>query len=94
MDDKFIIERLRAQDKKLFDTVFTYYYSGLCAFVYQYINDRDAVEDLVQDFFVKFWTESQSLEITVSLKAYLFSSLKNSALDYLKHQQVKIKYKD
>jgi len=94
MDDKFIIERLHAQDKKIFDTVFTYYYSGLCAFVYQYINDRDAVEDLVQDFFVKFWTENQSLEITGSLKAYLFSSVKNSALDYLKHQQVKTKYKD
>lgn len=94
MEDKFIIDRLRAQDKKIFDAVFTYYYSGLCAFVYQYINDRDTVEDLVQDFFVKFWADSQRIEITGSLKAYLFSALRNSALDYLKHQQVKARFKD
>lgn len=94
MDDKFIKESLRAGDKKIFDFVFSYYYSGLCAFVYHYINDRDTVEDLVQDFFVKFWTHGQKIEIKGSLKSYLFSAVKKGALDYLKHQQVKSRYED
>lgn len=94
MDETFIKQKLRNQDKNIFDSVFTYYYSGLCAFVYQFVQDRDASEDLVQDFFVSFWTDCPKLDISGSLKSYFFTSVKNRALDYLKHQQVKSQHKD
>jgi len=78
----------------VFDYVFNYYYSGLCAFSMHYLNDKEAVEDLVQDFFVSLWIESPNLQIKVSLKSYLFTSIKNRCLDSLKHRKVKEKYRD
>ncbi len=59
----------------------------------QYINDRSAVEDLVQDFFVSLWLESNTYQIHTSLKSYLFSGIKNRCLDFQKHQKVVQKYR-
>jgi len=94
MDDIYIKKKLQIQDKIVFDYVFTYYYSGLCAYVNQLVGDRDVAEDLVQDFFVHFWVECPKLEISGSLKSYFFSALKNKALDYFKHIKVKNQYKE
>jgi RNA polymerase sigma-70 factor (ECF subfamily) len=94
MDDHFIKERLKSQDKSVFDSIFSYYYSGLCAFSYQFVQNRDVAEDLVQEFFVRFWTDCPSIEITGSLKSYFFTSVKNKSLDYLKHLQVRSKHKE
>jgi len=94
MDDSFIKSNIKNRDKKTFDSVFTYYYSGLCAFAYNYINDRDRVEDIVQDFFVCFWADCQDLEISGTLKSYFFSSVKNRCLDEIKHDTVKNSHKE
>jgi RNA polymerase sigma-70 factor (ECF subfamily) len=59
----------------------------------QYIDDRESVEDLVQDFFVYLWIESPKLQIRSSLKSYLFASIKNRCLDYQKHHKITEKYR-
>lgn len=59
----------------------------------QYLNDRSAVEDLVQDFFVSLWIDAPNHSIHSSLKTYLFASVKNRCLDAQKHQKVVQKYK-
>ncbi len=59
----------------------------------QYLSDKEATEDLVQDFFVSFWMDSPNLQINTSLKSYLFTSIKNRCLDALKHRKVTEKYR-
>lgn len=93
MKESILIEGLRDRDKVIFDYVFHYYYSGLCAFSLKYLDDSDAVEDLVQDFFVSLWVDGARLQINTSLKSYLFASVKNKCLDFHKHQDVKKKYR-
>ena len=93
MKDILLIEGLERGDKIVFDYIFNYYYSSLCAFSMQYLNDRSAVEDLVQDFFVSLWIEAPHHQIRSSLKTYLFASVKNRCLDYQKHQKVTQKFR-
>ncbi len=76
----------------MFNLIFDYYYTGLCAFANRYIGNPAAAEDIVQDLFVKLWNKSEGLEIDSSLKSYLFTIVKNSALDFLKHEKVKKGY--
>lgn len=94
MKDQFIIEGLERREKDVFDYIFNYYYSSLCAFSMQYIDDRNAVEDLVQDFFVYLWVEAPQLKIKTSLKSYLFASIKNRCFDYQKHHKITEKYRN
>ena len=60
----------------------------------QYIENRNTVEDLVQDFFVYLWMEAPRLKIKSSLKSYLFAAIKNRCLDYQKHQKITEKYRN
>ena len=94
MKEELLIAGLKRQDKIVFDFIFNYYYSGLCAFSMQYIKDREAVEDLVQDFFVNLWINSVQLQIRQSLKSYLFASIKNRCLDAIKHSKVHDKFQN
>ena len=94
MKDHILIEGLTRRDKIVFDYIFNYYYSSLCVFAMQYLDNRNAVEDLVQDFFVYFWLNSPRLQIKSSLKSYLFTSIKNRCLDYQKHHQITKRYRE
>jgi len=93
LKENFLTEGLRKREKAVFDYIFNYYYSSLCAFSLQYLHDRDAAEDLVQDFFVSLWMEAPRLQIKSSLKSYLFASVKNRCLDFQKHHKVLQKYR-
>lgn len=91
MDENFLKQGLHEKNKVVFDFVFQYYYSGLCAYAESIVKDEEAVEDVVQELFVTIWIKSEQLTITSSLKNYLFSSVKNRCFDYLKHEKVKQK---
>jgi RNA polymerase sigma-70 factor, ECF subfamily len=93
LNDLLMIEGLGRRDKVVFDYIFNYYYSSLCAFSMQYLKDRNAGEDLVQDFFVSLWVDATHLQIRSSLKSYLFAGIKNRCLDFQKHQKVTEKYR-
>jgi RNA polymerase sigma-70 factor, ECF subfamily len=93
MNETILIEGLRRRDKAVFDYVFNYYYSTLCAFASQYLREKVTVEDLVQDFFLSLWMDASHLQIKYSLKTYLFTCVKNLCLDYLKHKTVQEKYR-
>lgn len=92
MEEKYLIAGLKNKDKAVFDFIFNYYYSGLCAYSLKYIQEKETVEDIVQDFFVSLWLKSNQTIITDSLKSYLFTSVKNRCLDYLKHHEVEKKF--
>lgn len=92
LKEKFLIQGLKQKDKAVFDFVFTYYYSGLCAFGVKFIADAHVVEDIVQECFFRLWVESEKLEIKTSLKSYLFAVVRNRCLDYLKRQKVRDAY--
>lgn len=76
-------QRIASGDRAAFEEAFRAYYRPLCAFANTYMKDRDKSEDLVQELFVKLWNERERLNVTSSLKAYLFSAVRNRSLNEL-----------
>jgi RNA polymerase sigma-70 factor, ECF subfamily len=91
MEEKFLINGILTHNKIVFDFVFHYYYSGLCAYCERITGSRQTAEDIVQDLFIYLWIKHDQINITFSLKNYLFTSVKNRALDFIKHEKVKIR---
>lgn len=54
--------------------------------------DPDEAEDLVQQAFVKLWEKRTSLDITWSVKSYLYKMVHNAALNQIRHAKTKEKY--
>lgn len=68
------------------------HYPIFSSFAMKYISDSDLCEDIVQDIFLKFWEKRQSFSDIYSVKAFFYKSIRNSCLDYIKHEKVKDKY--
>ena len=93
MTDQLLIKGLTERNEEVFDFVFKYYYSGLCAYANKFLNDSHKSEDIVQDLFVSVWNGRGIENINNSLKSYLFISVKNRCLDLIKHEKVKDTYR-
>lgn len=90
--EKELIVRLKDGDQTAFELLFHFYYPGLVVYTSQFTADRNDAEEIVQDFFVRFWQKHQQIIPTDSFKNYFFLSVKNSSLNYLKHKKIEAKY--
>ncbi|RZT96410.1 RNA polymerase sigma-70 factor (ECF subfamily) [Ancylomarina subtilis] len=82
--EQLIIQKLQNGDESGLRQMFDIYYSPLCVFALKYIDSFDLAEDLVQDIFIGFWENNRVKQLNVSLKSYLFTSVKNNALNYIR----------
>jgi len=73
-DLNLIVLALKEGNQKVFEQIYTGYYEELCVYLLGYCQDREIVEDVVQDMFVKFWIKRSRLNIKTSIKGYLYKS--------------------
>jgi RNA polymerase sigma-70 factor, ECF subfamily len=90
--EKDLIVRLKEGDQTAFELLFHFYYPGLVVYTSQFTADRNDAEEIVQDFFVRFWQKHQQIIPSDTFKNYFFSSVKNSSLNFLKHKKIEAKY--
>lgn len=90
--DSELLQKISQGNEESFTVVFDRYYPGLCYYADKFVHDMDESRSLVQQVFADLWMKRNKLVIQQSFKAYLFESVRNSALDYLKHKLVETKY--
>ncbi|MGV8093113.1 MAG: RNA polymerase sigma-70 factor [Mangrovibacterium sp.] len=74
--------------KNNFNRVYTDYYRKSFLFVKSYVHDDFVAEDIVSESMIKLWNRMKHEQID-HVQSYLFTILKNSALDHLKHEAIK-----
>ncbi|AEL26086.1 RNA polymerase sigma-70 factor [Cyclobacterium marinum] len=81
-------------DDKLFEEVFKNHFKGLYGYARVLLKDEVVAEEVVQTVFLKLWEKRATVEITTSIKAYLYKAVYYDALNYLKHEKVKMKHRE
>jgi len=81
---KNILTRLKANDQTALKELFDVYYLSVCHCIHRIIREKQTVEDLAQNVFIKVWQKRQQINITYSFKAYLQRMGINEALGYLR----------
>jgi RNA polymerase sigma-70 factor (ECF subfamily) len=71
-------------DRTSFRVMYDLYYEPICRFLNYYTRDRFAIEDVVQEVFIKLWEDRFFLEIQ-HIKSYLYSAARNKMLNYLRN---------
>ena len=71
-----------------FDNLFLKYHQPLFLYTLKFIENEDEALDMVQDVFISVWEKGQYHVSEEQVKAYLFMAVKNSCLNYIKHQKV------
>lgn len=83
---------LKDGDITAFEMFFKTYYQPLCNYAYTFIQDKDEAEEIVQSAFLSVWEKRHSLDIKTSLKSYLYTMVRNTSLNVIKHEKIKQKY--
>ncbi|MEI6865657.1 RNA polymerase sigma-70 factor [Flavicella sp.] len=85
-NDLKILSRLKGADSSAYKELFDEFYKPLCVFSLKYSNSHELAEDVVQDFFIKFWDERLYMKLNGEIAPYLYSSIKNNTLQALKKE--------
>ena len=94
MDENELLQRLKKGEEEAFEFIFKNNFTGLCLFAEHFVNDSQAAEDLVEEFFCHLWENNLRIDIQHSLRGYLYRGVYNRCLKYLRHQNVALKYLD
>lgn len=78
------------QTEKKLKELMNKYYSQLCVVSVQYTDSLEISEDIVQDVFVRFWEENKLLSVETNPKAYLFRSIRNASIDYIRKNNYRV----
>lgn len=74
---------------KEYKSLFHRLYTSLCLFANKYVDDLEVSKDIVQEVFIKVWEDKIDFQNENSIKSYLYTSVKNKSLDYIKSKRYK-----
>ena len=93
-EEKELYLKLKEGKEEAFQTLFLRYYSAMCRYANQILNDSELAEEIAQDMFVKIWEKRAVLNIETSVKHYFFRSIRNHCLNHIQHEKIKKQYAD
>lgn len=82
-----------SQTDKVLENLFNTYFRRLVYFSYQIVANKETAEDIVQEVFLKYYKNKEEVAVN-DLVSYLYSSVKNTSLNAIRHQKMEAKYKE
>lgn len=82
--DNKLLDRLKNGDENALKEIVDIYYAPLCMYSVQFTENEQESEDIVQELFVRIW-EKRLFEKITNLKIYLFISVRNSSVAFVKN---------
>ena len=92
--DKNILKLLQQGDESIYRNIFHQLQPALVVYAKEYVLDTDMASNIVQEAFLKLWEKRNAIKIGTILNAYLYKSVRNLCLNYLRHLKVEDKYAD
>jgi RNA polymerase sigma-70 factor (ECF subfamily) len=78
-------------DIKQFNELFNEYYERIVRFAKSYVRDLAVAEDFASEAFAAFWENRAILSDETNPRAYILTIVKNKCINYLKHEQIRLK---
>ena len=76
-----------------FEKFFKENFSKFYAFTVRFVEDSYICEDLVQETFISVWESgSNQYDSPIMLHAFIYKTIRNKALNYLKHHKIREQY--
>ncbi len=94
LTDKELFLRIKKGDEQAFDILFRKYYASLARFAILFAKNEENADEIVQAFFVKLWQQRTKLKINSSVKSYLYTSVRNTTLNFIKKEQTRAIYEE
>lgn len=87
MPDSGVVRQLKIlpwQDLQLFEGFYKEHFVKMVIFCEGITGDKDLASQLVQEAFVKIWENRSAIQSVTNPSAYLYQTVRNTALDYIR----------
>jgi RNA polymerase sigma-70 factor, Bacteroides expansion family 1 len=84
MDPEHFLEKIISGDENALRSLFEKYSRQLFQLAYYYLQTKELAEEVVLDVFTIIWKKRQSLTHVRNIESYLYISIKNQALHYIR----------
>ncbi len=85
--DADLLDKYAAGDEAAFREIVNRYKNGLYAFLRNFLNQHDLIEDVFQETFLQLFNSRESFDTSRPLRPWLFTIAANKAKDALRKQQ-------
>ncbi|MEL6864674.1 MAG: RNA polymerase sigma-70 factor, partial [Bacteroidota bacterium] len=82
-----ILTRLKADERSALQELFQQHYPSVCRTIYRFVQEKNMVEDLAQEVFIRIWEKRHQLEIKTSIGAYINRMAINEAIAHFRKQK-------
>ena len=92
LNELIILAKIKGGDIKAFEEIFRRYYSPLCWYAAGITGSMESAEEIVEELFYILWKNREQIQVFQSVKSYLYRAVRNEAVQYCEHQEVKERY--
>ena len=85
--EKFL-KGINQKESDAWKELYRYFYGTLCNYTTKIVVDETVAEDIVQECFISIWNSSLHFQEMKALSVYLYRSVHNNALKYLRDKNV------
>ncbi|MDR6783183.1 RNA polymerase sigma-70 factor (family 1) [Pedobacter africanus] len=78
--DQELLELLKKSDQAAFTEIYDRYKLLLHRYAYRWLQEKEAVKDVIQELFTVLWTRREALVLNENLSGYLYVSVRNGIL--------------
>ena len=74
-------------DRGGFESLFREYFDSLMHFAMKILGDEDDAREVVQQVFINLWDKRQEVDLSTTLRSYLFTSVHNRSLNVIRDRK-------
>jgi RNA polymerase sigma-70 factor (family 1) len=92
LSDQELTALLHEGDEKAFTEIYERYHSLLYIYAHKKLSNKQEAQDIIHEVLITLWSRRFDFSMQTSLPSYLFSAVRNKALDLFSHKKVEAKY--
>jgi RNA polymerase sigma-70 factor (family 1) len=92
LTDDELVSLLQEGNERAFTEIYSRYNSLMYIYAHKKLNSKEEAQDIIQEVLSNLWNKRYTLTLHTSLKSYLFTAVRNRALDLFAHRKVEEKY--
>ncbi len=87
IDEKDLILRAKNEDEEAFEKIIKMYQQKVCTTIFYMIKDKDSVEDVAQEVFIKVYNNLKKFNEQSSLYTWIYRITMNACYDEIKKEK-------
>ncbi len=92
VSDEQFINQINRKETRAFKILFTDFYTPLVVYAIRFVEEQSIAEDIVQELITDLWESPNTYVSFTAFRTFLYHSVKNRSLNYLKHKEVEQRY--